>query len=63
MFQGDAYLLIIDGKFSHRTISHIEEIVAEKNLSVNIEDVTDQMGLLSIQGPKRLVDNLIIELI
>lgn len=59
--QGDGYLIVADGAFAHNTIAHISEGIDRKNFDVILNDVTDRLGILSVQGPnsRRVIHELI----
>lgn len=35
--------------------AHVNKVIQDEKLNCSIEDKTDQMGIISLQGPKRLV--------
>lgn len=41
-------------------MAHINKAVAEQNFSVNVTDLTEQIGIISIQGPnsRKIVEEL-----
>lgn len=51
--QDKAYYLQFDGAIAYQLLGHLQEIIAEKNFNVNLEDVTQRVGIISIQGPNR----------
>lgn len=52
-FQGFAYYIVADGAYANHTIAHINDAIDERGFNVIVKDLTSQMGILSIQGPKR----------
>ncbi|XP_031636149.1 sarcosine dehydrogenase, mitochondrial-like, partial [Contarinia nasturtii] len=50
-FNSNGYLITGDGAFTHQILAHINETIAERRFNVSVKDVTDQMGVISIQGP------------
>lgn len=51
IFKGKAFYIVAGGASASQTIAHIKEAIQKKNFSANITDVTQEMGVLSIQGP------------
>lgn len=51
--QGNAYYIVADGAYGNHTLAHINEAVDEKRFNVNVTDLTDKIGIISIQGPNR----------
>lgn len=51
--QGKAYYIVGDGAYGNHTLAHINEAVDEKRFNVNVTDLTDKIGIISIQGPNR----------
>lgn len=51
--QENAYYIVADGAYANQTLAHINETIYERQFNVTLEDLTDQLGILSIQGPKR----------
>lgn len=52
-FQGRGYYIVAGGASSYHTLAHMRQQIAKQNFRAVITDVTDKMGVLSIQGPKR----------
>lgn len=48
--------LVSGGMSSYHTRTHINKIIREKGFNVSLHDVTDQIGILSVQGPNRYRD-------
>lgn len=46
-------ILVTGGMSSYHIWAHINKIVREKDFSVSVHNVTEQIGILSIQGPNR----------
>lgn len=53
MFSGDGFYLAIGGGIGEHSWNHIRNILAEKQFNVQLDDHTNDMGMLSVQGPKR----------
>lgn len=51
--QGKAYYIVGDGAYANHTLTHINESIAERRFNVTVRDLTDEMGIISVQGPKR----------
>lgn len=45
--------MVVDGASANQTLSHIQSAVAERKFDVTVQDVTDKIGIISIQGPQR----------
>lgn len=56
--QGNAYYIVSDGAYASHTLAHINESIAERGFNVTVKDVRNQIGILSIQGPRRLFEYL-----
>ncbi len=52
IFKGRGYYIVAGGASMNHTIAHLRECISEKALRAKITDVTEEMGVLSIQGPK-----------
>ncbi|KAK2565778.1 Sarcosine dehydrogenase [Acropora cervicornis] len=50
-FEGDGFYLAIGGGIGQHSWCHIENIIHDKHFDVKLEDHSEKMGLLSIQGP------------
>lgn len=48
------------GASAHHTLTHFREAIAEKKFDARVNDVTDQLGVISIQGPNsgKIVEEL-----
>lgn len=44
------------GMSSYHTRTHINKIIREQAFNVSLHDVTEQIGILSVQGPNRYQD-------
>lgn len=42
------------GASAYHTIAHLREAIVEKSLQATVRDVTEDLGILSLQGPNRL---------
>lgn len=51
--QGNAYYIVAEGDYADHTLAHINETIAEQNLNATVKDLRDEIGLISVQGPKR----------
>lgn len=51
--QGNAYYIVTDGDYADHTLAHINETIIEQRLNVEVKDLRDKIGIISIQGPKR----------
>lgn len=51
--QENAYYIVGDGAYATHTLAHINETMAERKFNATVRDLTDEMGIISIQGPKR----------
>lgn len=49
-----------DGTYANHTLAHIKETIAEQRFKANVTDLTDQIGIISIQGPnsRKIVEEL-----
>lgn len=54
-FTGDGFYLAIGGGIGQHSWCHIQNIIHDKQYNVKLEDNSEKMGMLSIQGPKRSV--------
>lgn len=50
---GKGYYITVAGGSAFQNYAHILKVVQDKRFNVQITDLTEDMGLLSIQGPKR----------
>lgn len=41
------------GASGYQTVSHFKKELTKKNFKAVISEITDKLGVLSIQGPKR----------
>lgn len=51
IFKGKAFYIVAGGASATQTIAHIQEAIRKKDFNANITDVTQEMGVLSLQGP------------
>lgn len=42
------------GASAYQSLAHIQAAIQEKGFLANVTDVTDNMGVISLQGPERL---------
>lgn len=42
-----------DGAYGNQTLAHINETIHQRQFNVTVKDLTDQLGIVSIQGPNR----------
>lgn len=47
---------------SYHTWAHINKIVREKDFNVSVHNVTEQIGILSVQGPNRYSNEMRIRI-
>ncbi|XP_055319035.1 sarcosine dehydrogenase, mitochondrial-like [Sitodiplosis mosellana] len=61
-FNGTAYYIVGDGAFANHILAHINDAVAEREFNATVRDVTDQMAIISIQGPnsQKIVEELTV---
>jgi sarcosine dehydrogenase len=52
IFKGRGYYIVAGGASANHTLCHIKSIINEKSFRANVTDVTQELGVLSIQGPK-----------
>lgn len=45
--------MVADISNAHQILAHINEAIAEREFDVIVENLSDQIGIISIQGPKR----------
>ncbi|XP_055319034.1 sarcosine dehydrogenase, mitochondrial-like [Sitodiplosis mosellana] len=50
-FNGNEYYIVGDGAYASHTLAHINETIDERRFNVTVRDLTDEMGIISIQGP------------
>lgn len=55
-------ILVSGGTSSYHTWAHIDKVVREKDFSVSVHNVTEQIGILSIQGPNRYSNEMRIRI-
>ncbi|XP_012280472.1 sarcosine dehydrogenase, mitochondrial isoform X2 [Orussus abietinus] len=60
VFKGKAMYIVSDGATRYHIWVHIRKIIKEKNFQVTLHDVTDQICVLSIQGPnsRKILENV-----
>jgi len=51
-FQGDGYYIAAAGGAAFQNLAHIQTVVQDAGFNVTIEDRSQDMGMLSLQGPK-----------
>lgn len=59
MSLGDGFYLAIGGGIGQHSWCHIHNILHDKQYDVKLEDLSEKMGMLSIQGPKRSVNMIL----
>lgn len=52
--KGQGYYIVAGGASAYHTIAHINEAIRNKCFNASVIDVTDKMGVISLQGPQRL---------
>jgi hypothetical protein len=50
IFKGKGYYCVAGGASMYHTICHMREAIQEKNLRAKVTDVTNELGILSVQG-------------
>jgi glycine cleavage system aminomethyltransferase T len=53
--QGRGFYIVTNGLSSYHTWAHIHYILSEKNFKVGLTDLSEKIGVLSVQGPYRFV--------
>ncbi|XP_032227351.2 sarcosine dehydrogenase, mitochondrial [Nematostella vectensis] len=51
-FDGNGFYVAIGGGVGQHSYSHLTNVIAEKGFDVKLEEVTNDLGMLSVQGPK-----------
>ncbi|XP_020288905.1 sarcosine dehydrogenase, mitochondrial [Pseudomyrmex gracilis] len=51
IFKGKSFYIVSGGMSLYHTWAHINKVIREKNFNVSVHNVTEQIGILSIQGP------------
>lgn len=51
--QDTGFYIVSGGASAFYTQTHIRDAIADKEFDVELHDVTDKMGIVSIQGPLR----------
>ncbi|XP_058809541.1 sarcosine dehydrogenase, mitochondrial-like isoform X2 [Phymastichus coffea] len=61
IFKGKALYVVSAGLSAYHAWAHIRRIVADKGFNVSFHNATDQMGVLSLQGPNsaKILQNLV----
>ncbi|XP_076233334.1 sarcosine dehydrogenase, mitochondrial-like [Calliopsis andreniformis] len=61
IFQEKAFYIVSSGLAAYHTWAHMNKVIGEKNFDVSLHDVTEQIGILSVQGPnsQKIVEALI----
>ncbi|KAF4520494.1 hypothetical protein B566_EDAN004745 [Ephemera danica] len=61
IFKGRGFYLAVGGASAYHSRSHINWVLQERGFKAQISDLSEQMGLLSIQGPnsRRILQNLV----
>lgn len=49
--KGRGYYIVAGGASAFHTYNHLKTAIREKAFQADVEDVTGQMGVISIQGP------------
>lgn len=60
-FQGRGFYIAAGGAISEHVWRHIEKEIDQRKFKVRLEDVTDQMCMISVQGPqsRKLMEELV----
>jgi hypothetical protein len=53
--QGRGFYIVTNGLSAYHTWAHIHCILSEENFKVGLTDLSEKIGVLSVQGPKRCV--------
>jgi glycine cleavage system aminomethyltransferase T len=53
--QGRGFYIVTNGLSAYHTWAHIHYVVSEKNFRVGLTDLSEKIGVLAVQGPKRCV--------
>ena len=53
--QGRGLYIVTNGLSAYHTWAHIHCILSEENFKVGLTDLSEKIGVLSVQGPKRCV--------
>jgi len=53
--QGRGFYIVTNGLSAYHTWAHIHYILSEENFKVGLTDLSEKIGVLSVQGPKRCV--------
>ncbi|XP_011352418.2 sarcosine dehydrogenase, mitochondrial isoform X2 [Ooceraea biroi] len=62
IFKGKAFYIVSGGMSSYHTWAHVTKVIREKDLHASVHNVTEQIGILSIQGPNsREVLRMLVE--
>ncbi|XP_063232668.1 sarcosine dehydrogenase, mitochondrial [Bacillus rossius redtenbacheri] len=51
IFKGRGFYIVAGGASAAHTWAHIHSVLSHKDFNVNLTDLTDKMGILSLQGP------------
>ena len=47
---GDGYYLAIGGAIGEHAWGHINDVIYEQKFNVNLKDISESVGMLSVQG-------------
>ncbi|KAJ8681464.1 hypothetical protein QAD02_017251 [Eretmocerus hayati] len=63
IFKGNALYIVCGGSSSYHTWIHIHQAITKKEFDVTFHDATDQIGILSLQGPnsKKVLQSVVDE--
>ncbi|XP_017789303.1 PREDICTED: sarcosine dehydrogenase, mitochondrial [Habropoda laboriosa] len=63
IFKERAFYIVSSGVSAYHTWAHINKVIAENSFDVSLHDITEQIGILSVQGPnsRKIVELLIKE--
>ena len=61
IFKERAFYIVSGGIAAYHTWAHMNKVIQEKGFDVSLHDVTEQIGILSVQGPnsQKIVESLI----
>lgn len=52
IFKNKAFYIVSSGLSAYQTWAHIHNVIKQKKFNVTLHEATEQIGILSIQGPK-----------
>ncbi|XP_015606904.1 sarcosine dehydrogenase, mitochondrial [Cephus cinctus] len=63
IFRGKAFYIVSGGMSAYHTWCHMKNVIREQDFKVTLHDATEQIGILSIQGPnsRRILETIVDE--